>query len=160
MVSSMCQRMNVYTRHTQQWIRSYGSWCPHLPEAGVLGSLAWDTCWKELILHNEFSVCCHIEHPLGDWRDGGEYVKGFWTPFSHCLSVRGSTSCIMTSCKASVERRMEISTHLPDCSVSTGRRVRYGGGMRCRARKAFKKMQHLIFQQIVACFQQRGQWHF
>lgn len=49
------------------------------------GCLAWDTRWKALILHNEFSAGCHIEHPL--WGVGGtrgrvsDYVKRFCNLF-------------------------------------------------------------------------------
>lgn len=77
------------------------------------GGLAWDTCWKELILHNEFTVGWHTEHSLGDWKDWVNMWKDFelFIRFMAFISLHGSTSCFMIECKASVE----ISTHLPAC---------------------------------------------
>lgn len=94
------------------------SWSPLLPEAKALGG--WDTCWKELISHNEVSACCYFEHPLWAWEDGERICE-------RILNISENSSHLETAflqqfliwrldTKPKLEEKSEISMQLSACS--------------------------------------------
>lgn len=108
---------------------SAGGFSQHFPESGAG---AWRAGWKEMISHNEFSVCRRNWGCREAGRTQGNVWKGFESGISH-LALGGSTFCITTE-NESPDRLELMCFHISavwDVSWCYDKEERSAGEMRC-----------------------------